>query len=364
MSNSVKLTVVIPVYNAQDYLHQTLDSLIHQTLREIEIICVDDGSADRSLEILHEYAAKDSRVHVLTQKNQYAGAARNAGMAIARGEYIHFLDADDYMKPDAYEILYARAKAMNADMVKARALCVDAAGRELPDFNRYALARLPAQAFGRVVSFAQAPDWFDKINVVPWNGVYRLDFLRAHSIRFNRLFCVNDRSFFKEILLYAKRIVVIPDSVACHRVNLETSLVGQRAKHFECHFESYRMIERMSRALPPKLRAVYMEPEMNDVLGWYRTFRKGPLGAQITPQVFEFLKDADISLMLKHCRYLSWLEIWIETMEKAIQTPECAEKRAALEGMLKMARRKQRAQNSILHRALRKAERILSRLAR
>ncbi|MBP3651629.1 MAG: hypothetical protein J6J78_00980, partial [Clostridia bacterium] len=226
------------------------------------------------------------------------------------------------------------------------------------------LPKIPASLFEKAISFTETPDWFDKINVVPWSGIYKLDFLRAHSIQFNRLFCVNDRSFFKEVILHAKRVALIPDYIACHRVNLQTSLVGQRAKHFECHFESYRMIERMSRALPPKLRAVYMEPEMNDVLGWYRTFRKGPLGAQITPQVFEFLKDADISLMLKHCRYLSWLEIWIETMEKAIQTPECAEKRAALEGMLKMARRKQRAQNSILHRALRKAERILSRLAR
>lgn len=366
MSDFVKISVVIPVYNAQDYLHQTLDSLIHQTLREIEIICVDDGSTDRSLEILNEYAAKDSRVRVLTQKNQYAGAARNAGMAIARGEYIHFLDSDDYMNPGAYELLYARATALNADMVKANRNLIDSKTSKELGVLRSGEAPLPQRALEKPLCFFDNPDLFGKINVVPWNGIYKLAFLRANSIEFNRLFCVNDRSFFKEVILHAKRVVLIPDIIVNHRINLQTSLVGQRAKHFECHFESYRIIERMGTALPVKLRAAYMNPEMNDVLGWFRTLSKGPYGEQITRQTLAFLEKTDISPMLVYCRELSWLQTWIELTEKLLSSPACMEnpeRKPALQTQLQKAKRRMRMQNCIAARAWRKGMRIVRRLA-
>ena len=98
MSTTPKVSVIIPVYNVEDYLRQCLDSVINQTLKDIEIICVDDGSTDNSLQIFREYEQKDSRVKVLTQKNQYAGVARNTGMNIARGHYYVFLDSDDFLK--------------------------------------------------------------------------------------------------------------------------------------------------------------------------------------------------------------------------------------------------------------------------
>ena len=100
MSTTPKVSVIIPVYNVEDYLRQCLDSVINQTLKDIEIICVDDGSTDKSLEILHEYEKKDSRITVLTQKNQYAGVARNVGMSVATGKYFVFLDSDDFFEPE------------------------------------------------------------------------------------------------------------------------------------------------------------------------------------------------------------------------------------------------------------------------
>lgn len=83
-----KVSVIIPVYNVEQYLRECLDSVINQTLREIEIICVDDGSTDSSLEILKEYAQKDNRFTIITQENLHAGVARNAGLAVAKGEYL------------------------------------------------------------------------------------------------------------------------------------------------------------------------------------------------------------------------------------------------------------------------------------
>ena len=96
MNKETKVSVIIPVYNAEKYLRQCLDSVVNQTLRDIEIICVDDGSTDGSIEILREYEQKDSRVKVLCQKNQYAGVARNNGLSHASGEYVFFMDSDDY----------------------------------------------------------------------------------------------------------------------------------------------------------------------------------------------------------------------------------------------------------------------------
>lgn len=93
----VKVSVIIPVYNAQQYLKQCLDSICQQTLHEIEIICIDDGSTDDSLRILQEYTKKESRLQILTQKNQGAGAARNCGLRAAKGLYLSFLDADDFL---------------------------------------------------------------------------------------------------------------------------------------------------------------------------------------------------------------------------------------------------------------------------
>lgn len=92
-----KVSVIIPVYNVEPYLKQCMDSVVGQTLKDIEIICVDDGSTDGSLDILKEYATEDSRIQIIEQKNAGAGAARNNGMRHATGKYLSFLDSDDFL---------------------------------------------------------------------------------------------------------------------------------------------------------------------------------------------------------------------------------------------------------------------------
>ena len=114
-----KISVIIPVYNVEKYLKKCLDSICNQTLQDIEIICVDDGSSDSSLEILRQYEAKDSRVKVLTQSNQKQGAARNNGISIAKGEYLGFIDSDDWIDLDYYEQLYNSAKTFDCDIAIA-----------------------------------------------------------------------------------------------------------------------------------------------------------------------------------------------------------------------------------------------------
>ena len=105
----VVLTVIIPAYNAEKYLPQCLDSVIGQTLKDIEVICVDDGSTDGSASVLQAYAQKDSRISVLTQGNSGQSAARNRALEKAKGAYVQFLDADDWLDPDCCRVLSGQA---------------------------------------------------------------------------------------------------------------------------------------------------------------------------------------------------------------------------------------------------------------
>lgn len=138
----VVLTVIIPAYNAEKYLPQCLDSVIGQTLKDIEVICVDDGSTDGSASVLQAYAQKDSRISVLTQGNSGQSAARNRALEKAKGAYVQFLDADDWLDPDCCRVLSGQAAAGKLDMLSMAAVSYEEeSGRYVrePFYNFYYL---------------------------------------------------------------------------------------------------------------------------------------------------------------------------------------------------------------------------------
>ena len=106
--------MIVPVYNVEEYLPECLDSILSQTLTNIEVICIDDGSSDNSVKILKEYENKDKRIKLLFQKNQGAAVARNAGLKIAEGEYVSILDSDDFFEPDFLEKMYNQCKKLES----------------------------------------------------------------------------------------------------------------------------------------------------------------------------------------------------------------------------------------------------------
>lgn len=112
----IKLSIIVPVYNVAEYLERCLNSLINQTLNEIEIICVNDGSTDNSLCILEKFAGLDKRIKIINQKNKGLSGARNTGIKLVQGEYFGFLDSDDWVDLDYFEKLYKRAKNCDADI--------------------------------------------------------------------------------------------------------------------------------------------------------------------------------------------------------------------------------------------------------
>lgn len=113
-----KISIIVPVYNVSKYLPECLDSILGQTYRDLEIILIDDGSADGSGTLCDKYAEKDSRIIVIHQKNAGSANARNAGLRIASGEYLAFVDSDDYLEPDAYEFMMEKMKHHHADVVR------------------------------------------------------------------------------------------------------------------------------------------------------------------------------------------------------------------------------------------------------
>lgn len=177
--NPVKVSIVIPVCNVETYLRECLDSAVNQTLKDIEIICVNDGSTDSSLAILKEYAEKDERVKIISKDNAGYGHTMNIGMDMAAGEYIGILESDDYVKLDMYETLYNVAKSKNIDMVKA-------------DFYRFTMQDGYMHLFYNVLT--NNPDLYNQIiygadNIDmfkftnTWSGIYKYEFLKSYNIR-------------------------------------------------------------------------------------------------------------------------------------------------------------------------------------
>ena len=118
MSSRVKVSVLVPIYNVEEFLPECLDSLVNQTLKDIEFICINDGSKDDSLKILKEYAKKDKRILIINKKNSGYGDSMNKGLEKAKGEYIGIVESDDFIDLDAFEKLYNIAKKNDADVVK------------------------------------------------------------------------------------------------------------------------------------------------------------------------------------------------------------------------------------------------------
>lgn len=140
-----KVSVIIPVYNAEKYLTQCLDSVVNQTFKDFEVVCVNDGSKDNSSHILYHYAFKYPNVRVFNQKNQGSAVARNTGMEMAKGEYIYFMDADDYIHPQLLEITHYMAQKHKAPLVAFNIMREDK-GEILPtdNFEKYKLKNIKA----------------------------------------------------------------------------------------------------------------------------------------------------------------------------------------------------------------------------
>lgn len=217
------VSVIIPVYNAGKFLRQCLDSILQQSLKEIEIICVDDGSTDESVTILHEYAAKDHRIKIIRQQNCGAGAARNAGMNLIHGSYVYFLDADDYINPQLLEKVYNCAQEHSLDIVIFDAQSFDTkTEKPLPSDWLIKKQHLPKQS---IFSWRDLPEQiFTFSHNVLWNKIFKTSFIASNNIKCQELPHTNDAFFMCKALLHAHRIMFLPERLINYRRNIDNSL--------------------------------------------------------------------------------------------------------------------------------------------
>ena len=240
ISYTPKVSVIIPVYNVGEYLRECLDSVINQTLKEIEIICVDDGSTDNSLDILKEYAAKDKRITVLTQPNCNAGKARNEGLAIAKGTYVGFVDSDDYISADMYQKLYTKAYEGQTDICICEFNIIDSNTKHV--LNKAGITKWFAQKFTRntdsnLLVHSHAPI-LQITNPAPWNKIYNRHFLIKNGIKFQSIISTNDVAFTCTALCCAKIIGLIEEPLYFYRTNTRKSLTDTKDSNLYCFYEA------------------------------------------------------------------------------------------------------------------------------
>ena len=217
-----KVTVIMPVYQAEDYLAQCLDSILAQTFAQFELICVNDGSADHSLDILLDYAARDSRITVLCQENAGASAARNAALAHACGEYICFVDSDDMLEPQTLSVLSAKADDTQADIIyfAASVFTDDPSLLEKHGFksDHYARAHSYPEGIPGVDMYRMMRE-NKEYHCVVWAQFFRRQFLAEHHHVFpENMRYFEDEPFSEICILTARRTVCIPDSLYIRRV--------------------------------------------------------------------------------------------------------------------------------------------------
>lgn len=213
-NNKIKVSVLIPVYKVEKYLRECMDSVVNQTLKEIEIICVDDGSPDNCGKILDEYARKDKRITVVHQDNQGLPAARMAGISRAKGEYIKFVDSDDILDLKACEICYKKAKLEDADLV------VHGAYSFKNECTKENLRHY--KTFKNEILYGQNFDLF-VINV--WTGLYKTSVIKDNDLSFNLEAQMGEDRTFNEIFVpFARKIVTMKDQLYYYRRDNSSSL--------------------------------------------------------------------------------------------------------------------------------------------
>lgn len=234
--NKYKVSVILPVYNAELYLRKCLDSLINQSLHDIEIICVDDGSSDNSLEILKKYQGRDKRIKVLHQENMGAGVARNNAMKIASGEYLSFLDSDDFFEKDMLKEAYLKSKETDADICIYEAYFYDNVTHKRSHCNFNILKDdLPNRTVFNRQDFKS--NIFKSIMGWPWDKLFKRSFIENNHLRFQALRTTNDMYFVYSAIIKADKITILEKELYNQRRNLSTSLSSTRELSWNCFYE-------------------------------------------------------------------------------------------------------------------------------
>lgn len=235
------ISVVIPAFNAEKYLHQCLDSIVDQSFSDLEIICVDDGSTDDTGKIFEEYAKLDNRFVVIHQNNMGPGIARNTGLDVATGKYIIFIDSDDYIENKMLEHMFLASEEKQAQITicKAFELCDDK--KSLMEWS-VKVEYLPTK---EVFSSLEVKDHIIQLSIGwAWDKLFLSHFLKENNIRFPDLNNSEDMMFVFPAMILASRICIVHEKMIYHRVNISSSVSSRRRDHPYCFILSCGLLKK------------------------------------------------------------------------------------------------------------------------
>lgn len=237
--HSVQASVIIPVYNAEKTLPECLDSILSQTLTEFEVICIDDGSSDRSWEVLCAYAKKDPRIHIVKQENSGPGVTRNHGIELAKGEYLFFVDADDYVKPDFLETVCGIGQKQNADIVLFDGDRFDTTTRKRI-FTRHFLRKDLLPENMEVFSLQDCPEVIFQITApTGWARAYKRAMVEKEQLRYSDYPNSEDLFFSYTGMAAAKRIAFTTQKFYMYRIGQSANVESGKGKAPLCAIEAY-----------------------------------------------------------------------------------------------------------------------------
>lgn len=308
------VSIIVPVYNTSTYLRQCLDSIQSQTLKEIEIICVDDGSTDNSLEILLERKAQDSRITVLQQKNKGGGAARNIGMSVARGNYLLFLDSDDFFDERFVEKMYDVAVNTASDIVVCQYKEYNSMTGELSGTLGVS-PRFVSRKKTSVYTINPSKE-LNYLSLVPWNKLYSHKFVMEKKLYFQEIKHYNDNYFSITASLSANTISVIPEALIYYRVGMKTNT---QSTHYNEPYDLFEVLSAVHQYLNAtkqfkKYEIPYYEFLIKSCRGHLAKLKKYDCYDELYSYTLSYLKRHDLSrLSMKNCQnkleYMQYLKL-------------------------------------------------------
>lgn len=216
-----KVSVIVPVYNTEPYLRRCLDALVNQTLEDIEIVVVNDGSTDHSLDILQEYEKRyPSKIKLLTKENGGQATARNMGIRCCTGEYIGFADSDDYVDTYMYEKMYSLAKQKDADLVECHYHYLQETEGKL----------IELKTRGNIREYKNQKDMFIDPQVSPWNKLYRREALTESGITFPEGLIYEDTAFYIKTISAIKRTVYLDEHLVYYFLRGNSTMNANKSR--------------------------------------------------------------------------------------------------------------------------------------
>ena len=250
--SDILISVIIPIYNVEAYLERCLKSVSEQSLDELEIICVDDGSTDNSAKILKNFSLKDPRVRIIQQSNAGQSAARNAGLKIARGKYIGFVDADDWVDEDFYKNLYQAIEASSVPIVQCGYRAVSEKKSKCRNFTSQ-----------------KCEDFIESIKNLSggfvWNKIYKRDFLLSNHLTFAEGLIFEDILFVVKAVFYAGNIEIIANNGYNYYSN-PASTVNNNALTLKRQTDSLKVIQALLRFAEQQKFAVPEKQALKDFI--------------------------------------------------------------------------------------------------